>query len=61
MIKLVEDSNEDIGLWYFVVEVGGETVCFRPGFREKAEAARIGDLWIRENLGASPENENSKD
>jgi hypothetical protein len=60
MIKLIVDFSEEIGFWYFVVEVDGETVCFRPGFREKAEAARVGDLWIQENLGASREFKSSE-
>jgi hypothetical protein len=60
MIKLIVDFDEEGGFWYFVVEQDGETIHFRPGFREKAEAARVGNLWIRDNLGASPENESPK-
>ena len=53
-ITLIVDFDEGIGLYYFVVKEGGETLHFRPGFRTREEAARIGDLWIQEHLGATP-------
>lgn len=56
-IKLIVDWDDEIGLWYFVVKVDGEIFCYRPGFREKAEAAQVGDLWIRNNLNAYPADE----
>ncbi len=53
-ITLIVDYDEEIGLYYFVVKQGDETLHFRPGFRTREEAERVGDLWIQEHLGATP-------
>ena len=53
-ITLVVDFDKEIGFYYFVVKEGDTTLCFRPGFRTREEAAQVGDSWIRENLGAAP-------
>lgn len=52
-IKLIVDYDEDTDMYYFVVKEGSETLHFRPGFRTHEDAERIGDEWIREQLGAS--------
>lgn len=49
-IKLIVDRDDESGFWYFVVKLSGDVIHFRPGFREKAEAQRIGDLWVREHF-----------
>lgn len=49
-ITLITDYDEDSGFYYFVVKEGDETLHFRPGFRTREEAERVGDLWIRDNL-----------
>jgi hypothetical protein len=51
-ITLVVDYDEEIGFYYFIVKEGETTLSFRPGFRTREEAERVGDLWIREQLGA---------
>ena len=53
-ITLVVDYDEEIGFYYFIVKDGDTTLHFRPGFRTHEEAARVGDLWIQEHLGAAP-------
>lgn len=53
-ITLVVDYDEEIGFYYFIVKEGETTLSFRPGFRTREEAARVGDAWIREHLGAAP-------
>lgn len=61
MITLIVDYDDDIGLWYFVVKEDEATLHFRPGFRTQADAQRIGDLWIRDELGAHPSDEPEED
>lgn len=58
MIKLVSDFDEDIGLWYVTVyDENEEVLFFRPGFRTEEEAVKIGDAWIRDELGGEPADE----
>jgi hypothetical protein len=54
MIKLIVNVEHNNGLRWFAVEVDGETVYFRHGLREKEEAQRIVDLWIRKILSLRP-------
>jgi hypothetical protein len=53
-MTLIADYDEEIGLYYFVVKEGDAIVHFRPDFRTREEAERGGDLWIRQQLGATP-------
>lgn len=53
-MMLIADYDEEIGLYYFVVKAGDEIVHFRPGFRTREEAERVGDLWIQQQSGATP-------
>lgn len=50
-IKLMTDYDADTAAWYYVVKVNGEPIAFTPGFRTQEDAERVGDLWIRDNLG----------
>jgi len=61
MMTLIVDYDEDIGLWYFVVKEDGVILHFRPGFRTHGDAQRIGDSWIRAELGAHPSDEPEED
>lgn len=57
--KLIVDVDDETGFWYFAVtDEAGDTVHFRPGFRSKEEAIRIGDDWIRTTLQAAPPENN---
>ena len=60
-ITLVVDYDEEIGFYYFVVKEGDKTIHFRPGFRTHEEAKQVGDLWIREHLGAAPKHGDKDD
>lgn len=51
-ITLVVDRDPDSGLYWYAVHSEGLDLAFKPGFREREEAERLGDLWIREKLGA---------
>ena len=53
MITLIVDYDAESG-WYFIVKAGEATLHFRPGFRTATEAERVGDHWIRTELGAAP-------
>lgn len=53
-ITLTVDRDPDNGLWWYAVHSEGLDLAFKPGFREREEAERLGDLWIRENMGAVP-------
>lgn len=54
MIKLIAEFNEEIGFWVFRVEEDGVILHWRPGFRTREDAEKIGDAWIRDNLGGIP-------
>lgn len=51
MITLITEFSEAIGFWMFTVEEDGEVIHWRPGFRTREDAERVGDAWIRHHLG----------
>ncbi len=60
-ITLIADFDKAIGLYYFIVKEGSETLHFRPGFRTREEAEHTGDQWIRDHLGAAPQDRMNSD
>lgn len=53
MVDLVVDFDDELGFWFFFVEMNTKVICFRPGFRSEDDAISAGDAWIRNELGAT--------